>query len=143
MQTPGSTPIFIWEFILNIAAKIGIIPETHKDLARKLTGVVKCDAIGGDGEGSFGASEEGEVAKMGVANGEVVADGDVVVAKVFVEHGVHVVEAVLWVFVFIELPYDDTSDVGQQTTNLDVMEHTVYLAHSLASILHKQDDARQ
>ena len=106
-------------------------------------GVVECDAIGGDGEGSLGASEEGEVAKMGVANGEVVADGDVVVAKVFVEHGVHVVEAVLRVFIFVELTYDNASDVGQQTTNLNVVEHTVYLVHSLASILHEQDDARQ
>ena len=49
---------------------------------------------------------------MGVAYGEVVTDGDVVVAKVFVEHRVHIVEAVLWMFVFIELAHDDASDVG-------------------------------
>ena len=110
---------------------------------RKLTGVVESDTIGSDFEGSHSTSEEGEVAKVGMAYGEVVTDGDVVVAKVFMEHGVHVVEAILWVLVFIELSHDDASDVWQQATDLDVVEHTVYLAHSLASILHEQDDARQ
>ena len=49
---------------------------------------------------------------MGVAYGEVVTDGDVVVAKVFVEYGIHIVEAVLRMFVLVELAYDDASDVG-------------------------------
>ena len=99
-------------------------------------------AFGSDFECGLGASEEGEVAEVGMAHGKVITDGDVVVAKVFVEHGIHVVEAVLWVFVFVELSHDDASDVGQQASNLDVMEHTVHLTHAFTRILHKQNDAR-
>ena len=106
-------------------------------------GVVESDTFGSDFEGSHSTSEEGEVSKVGVAYGEVVTDGDVVVAKVFVEHGVHVVKAILWVLVFIELSHDNASDVWQQATDLDVVEHTIHLAHALTCILHKQDDARQ
>jgi hypothetical protein len=80
---------------------------------------------------------------VGVAYGEVITDGDIVVAKVFVENGIHIVEAVLWMFVLVELAYDDASDVGQQASHLHIVEHTIYLAHPLASILHKQDNARQ
>lgn len=69
-------------------------------------------AFGGDFEGGFGASKEREVAKVGVAYGEVVTDRDIVVTKVFMEHGIHIVEAILWVFVLIELAHDDASDVG-------------------------------
>lgn len=74
--------------------------------------IAKCDAIGSDLEGGFGACEEGEVAKVGVAYGEVVTDGDVVVAKVFVEYGIHIVEAVLRMFVLVELAHDDALDIG-------------------------------
>ena len=106
---------------------------------RKL--IAEGGAIGSDLESGLGASEEGEVTKMGVAYGEVVADGYVVVAKVLVKHLVHIVEAVLWVFVLAELSHDDTSDVFKQASHLHIVEHTVHLAHALASILHKQDDA--
>ena len=77
---------------------------------------------------------------MGVAYGKVIADGNAVMLEVFVEHRIHIVETVLRVFVFVELAYDDTSDVFEQTSHLHIVEHTVHLAHSLASILHKQDD---
>lgn len=53
-------------------------------MARKLVVIAKCDAIGSNLEGGFGACEEGEVAKVSVAYGEVKADGDVVVLHIFV-----------------------------------------------------------
>ena len=104
---------------------------------------MKGDAFGGDFECGFGTSKEGEVAKVGVAYGEVVTDGDVVVAKVFMEYGIHIVEAVLRMFVLVELAHDDASDVGQQASHLHIVEHTIYLAHPHARILHKKDDAWQ
>ena len=73
---------------------------------------MKGDAFGGDFEGGLGTNKEGEVAKVGVAHGEVVTDGDVVVAKVFVEYGIHIVEAVLRMFVLVELAHDDALDIG-------------------------------
>ena len=73
---------------------------------------MKGDAFGGDFECGFGTSKEGEVAKVGVAYGEVVTDWDVIVAKVFVEHRVHIVEAVLRMFVLVELAHNDALDVG-------------------------------
>ena len=73
---------------------------------------MKGDAFGGDFESGLGASKEGEVAKVGVAYGEIVTDGDVVVAKVFVEYGIHIVEAVLRMFVLVELAHDDALDIG-------------------------------
>ena len=69
------------------------------------------NAIWGDFEGGFGACKEGEVTKVSVTNGEIVADGNVIMAKVFMEHCIHIVEAVLWVFVFIELAHDDASHI--------------------------------
>ena len=69
-----------------------------------------------------------------MAYGEVVADGDVPMLQIFVEHGVHIVEAVFWVLVFIELTYYDGTDVGLEVSHFDVVEHTIYLTHSLACI---------
>ena len=73
---------------------------------------MKGGAFGGNFESGLGASKEGEVAKVGVAYGEIVTDGDVVVTKVFMEHRVHIVEAVLRMFVFIELAHNDASHIG-------------------------------
>ena len=80
-------------------------------MARKLVVIAKRDAIGSDLEGGFGACEEGEVAKVGVAYGEVKADGEVVVLHIFMEHRVHIVEAVLWMLVLVELSHDDASNM--------------------------------
>ena len=73
--------------------------------------IAKRDAIGSNLEGGFGACEEGEVAKVGVAYGEVKADGDVVVLHIFMEHRVHIVEAVFWMLVLVELSHDDASNM--------------------------------
>ena len=73
--------------------------------------IAKCDAIGSDLEGGFGACEEGEVAKVSVAYREVVANGDAVMLEVFVEHRVHIVEAIFRMFVFVELSHDDASHI--------------------------------
>ena len=73
--------------------------------------IAEDDAVWGDFECGFDACEEGEVTKMSVANGEIIADGNVVMAKIFVEHCVHIVEAVFWVFVFIELAHNDASHI--------------------------------
>ena len=71
---------------------------------------------------------------------EVVADGDVPVLEVLVEHRVHVGETAFWVFVFGELAYDDGADVGLEVANLDVVEHAVYFAHAFACIFDEEDD---
>ena len=73
--------------------------------------IAKCDAIGSDLEGGFGTCEEREVAQVSVAYGEVKADGDIVVLHVFVEHRIHIVEAVFWMLVFVELSHDDASNM--------------------------------
>ena len=75
-----------------------------------------------------------------MAYGKVVAYGDVPMLQVFVKHGIHIIEAVLRMFVFVELSNDDGSDMGNETSHFYVVEHAVYLAHSLASILHEKDD---
>ena len=75
-----------------------------------------------------------------MAYGEVVANGDVPMLQIFVEHRVHIVEAILWVLVFVELAHDDGADVTLQASHLDVMEHTIHLTHPLASILNKQEN---
>lgn len=80
---------------------------------------------------------------MSVAYGEVEADGDVVVLHIFVEHRVHIVEAVLWVFVFVELSHDNASNVRDKSSHLHIVEHTIHLTHALACILHKEDDVWQ
>ena len=43
--------------------------------------------------------------------GEVVANGDMPMLQIFVEHGIHIVEATLWVLIFVELANDDGTDV--------------------------------
>ena len=80
---------------------------------------------------------------MGVAYGEIEADGDVVVLHVLVEDRVHIVEAVLRMLVFIELSHDDASNMRNKPSHLHVVEHAINLTHALASILHKEDDVRQ
>lgn len=71
---------------------------------------------------------------------EVVANGDAVMLEVFVEHRIHIIEAILWVLVFIELAYDDALHICKQTSYLHVVQHTVYFAHTLIRILHKLDN---
>jgi hypothetical protein len=73
--------------------------------------IAEGDAVWCDFECGFGACEEREVAKVSVAYREVVANGDVVMLEVFVEHRVHIVEAVLRMFVFVELTHDDASHI--------------------------------
>ena len=82
---------------------------THSDRKSRL--ITKYSPLWGDFEGGLDASEEREVAEMGVAYGKVIADGNAVMLEVFVEHRIHIVETVLRVFVFVKLAYDDTSDV--------------------------------
>ena len=89
-----------------------ILPENivhpHSVFMRSFS-IAEDDAVWGDFECGFGACEEGEVAKVSVANGEIIADGNVVMSKVFVEHRVYIIEAIFWVFVFVELAHNDAS----------------------------------
>ena len=61
---------------------------THSDRKSRL--ITKYDPFWGDFEGGLDASEEREVAEMGVAYGKVIADGNAVMLEVFVEHRIHI-----------------------------------------------------
>jgi len=93
-------------------------------------------AGGGDAEGGAGADGHGEVFEVAVADGKVVADGDVVVLQVFVEHGVHVVEATVGMFVFGELSDDDALDVRHKPSHLNVVKHAVNLHHCFVGVFY-------
>ena len=78
---------------------------------------------------------------MGMAHREIVTHRNAIMPGVFVKHGIHIVEAILRMLVFVELTYDNGTNVTLQASNLDVMKHTIYLTHALACILDKQNDA--
>ena len=78
---------------------------------------------------------------MAVANREVVANGNVVVLQVFMEHIVHVSKPAIWMFVFSELSNNNTSDMGHQPTQLDIMQHAVNLRNALARIFKEEDES--
>ena len=59
--------------------------------------------------------------------GEVVADGDVIVLQVFMEHVIHIGEVVLRTLVLGKMPHDDTFQLRKDASYFKQMEHTVDL----------------
>ena len=73
-----------------------------------------------------------------MTDGEVVADGNVIVLQVFVEHVVHIGKVTIWTLVLREMAHDDAFQFWKDTSDFHLVEHAVDLGHSFASIFEEE-----
>ena len=73
-----------------------------------------------------------------MAYGEIVADRDVVMLQIFVEHVVHIGKTIVRTLVLGEMSHNDAFQLRQNASDFKLVEHPVHLRHSLAGILDKE-----